>query len=406
MGRLLEHDALTILARAGVALPRWEVAASIAGAGDAVARLGGPVILKALVPVGGRGKAGAVRGAGSAAEARAVAADLLGRFVGDYPVQRLLLMERLEIAEEHFVSITFDPACRGPVLLYSRTGGVDVDRHAAQASTLVRWPLKVTRGLDPFEARDIALEAGVHGALIVLVGQLLPRLYEVFRRCDAILVEINPLAITTTSEVVPAAAVIHVDDQALFRQPDLSDRLSDEEGTGFRPFTPLEQRMREIDRADPHNGAMRFLEFPDGDIAFLVTSGGAALTALGQLFALGARPANAFDITAGQNEEKMYQATRALLTRPGLQGLIAGGNVKSFTRVDFQVRAIVRALTDAGVDPRRFPVVLRFAGPGIEEARRIAERLPGLELYEDETSLAMAVRRLVERTQGDAARVK
>ncbi len=400
MGRLLEHDALTILARTGLTLPRWEVACSAPEAGEAAARLGRPVVLKALVPVGGRGKAGAVRTVADAAEARRVAAELLNRSVGDYPVQRLLLMERLEIAEEHFVSITFDPACRGPVLLYSRTGGVDVERHAGEASGLVRWPLKITRGLEAFEARDIALEAGVQGGSIVRIGQMLPRLYEAFRRCDASLVEINPLAVTTTGEVMPAAAVIHVDDQALFRHPDLSDRLGDEEGTGFRPFTALERRIREIDRADPHNGAIRFLEFPDGDIAFLVTSGGAALTALGQLVALGARPANAFDITAGQNEEKIYQATRALLTRPRLRGLIAGGNVKNFTRVDLQVRGIVRALTEAGIDPHRFPVVLRFAGPGIEEARKIAGELPGLELYEDETSLAAAVRRVVERTQG------
>jgi len=402
MARLLEHDALTILAAAGVKLPRWEVAPSVSEAGDAAARLGGLVVLKALVPIGGRGNAGAVRKAVNAAEAGTVAAELLGRSVGDYPVTRVLLMEWLEITEEHFVSITFDPACRGPLLLYSKAGGVDIDRRVGEAGALVRRPVKITRGLESFEAREIALEAGVRGGLVVQIGQLLPHLYQAFRRCDASLVEINPLAITATGEVVPAAAVIHVDDQALFRHPDLADRLGDEEGTGFRPFTALERRMREIDRADPHNGAMRFLEFPDGDIAFLVTSGGAALTALGQLFALGARPANAFDITAGQNEEKIYQATRALLSRPGLRGLIAGGNVKNFTRVDFQVRGIVRALKDAGVDPQRFPVVLRFAGPGIEEARTIAAGLHGLELYEDETSLAAAVRRAVDRIRGAA----
>jgi succinyl-CoA synthetase beta subunit/citryl-CoA synthetase large subunit len=399
MARLLEHDALAILAHARVRLPRWEVAASVSEAGDAADRLGRAVVLKALVPVGGRGKAGAVGSAADAAEARKVAAELLGRSVAGYPVTRVLLMERLDIAEEHFVSITFDPACRGPVLLYSRAGGVDVERHAGEASALVRRPLRITRRFQEFEAREVALEAGVRGRAVAQIGELLPRLYDAFRQCDASLVEINPLAVTASGDVISAAAVIHVDDQALFRHPDLANRLTDEEGTGFRPFTALERRMREIDRADPHNGAMRFLEFPDGDIAFLVTSGGAALTALGQLVALGARPANAFDITAGQNEEKIYQATRALLSRPGLRGLIAGGNVKNFTRVDLQVRGIVRALKDANVDPRRFPVVLRFAGPGIEEAREIAREVPGLELYEDETSLGGAVRRTVDRTR-------
>jgi succinyl-CoA synthetase beta subunit len=258
------------------------------------------------------------------------------------------------------------------------------------------------RGLRPFEARDVAVEAGVQGRLIAQLGELLPRLYQVFRGCEARLLEVNPLALTAAGELVPAAAVIDLDEQALFRHPDLAARLTDEEGTGVRPLTPLERQIRAIDRMDPQNGAIRFLEFPEGDIACMVTSGGAALTALGQLMALGGRAANAFDITAGQHEEKMYLASRAILARPGLRGLIAGGNVKNFTRVDLQVRGIVRALRDAGIDPRRFPVVLRFAGPGIEVAREIAAGLPGLEWYEDDTSLEGAVRRIVERTREGA----
>src|SRR5215831_15924618 len=116
MARLLEHDALTILAEAGVQVPRWEVAAAAGEAEAAAARLGGAVVLKALVPVGGRGKAGAIRMAADATEASAVAAELLARRVGEFPVRRLLVMERLDIAQEQFVSLTFDPACKGPVL--------------------------------------------------------------------------------------------------------------------------------------------------------------------------------------------------------------------------------------------------------------------------------------------------
>ena len=405
MARLLEHDALAILAEAGVALPRWAVANHAAEAGAAASTLGGNFVLKAHVPVGGRGKAGAIRVAGDAGEAKSIAADMLGRRVGEFPIRRLLVMERLEIAEEYFVSLTFEATSRGPVLLFSTAGGIDVERHARSgASRILRHPINVTRGLRAFEAREVAVEAGLGADLIGRLGELLPRLYRAFCACDARLVEVNPLALTSTGALVPAAAVIDLDDQALFRHPDLVKRLGQEEGTGTRPFTPLELRVRTIDQADPHNGAIRFLEFPDGEIGFMVTSGGAALTALGQLVTLGGKPANAFDITAGQNEEKMYMVTRALLERPALRGLIAGGNVKNFTRVDLQVRGIVRALCDAQVDLERFPVVLRFAGPGIEAAREIAGTLPGLELYEDETSLEEAVRRIVDRTRGDETR--
>ncbi|HEY8370197.1 MAG TPA: ATP citrate lyase citrate-binding domain-containing protein, partial [Thermodesulfobacteriota bacterium] len=232
-------------------------------------------------------------------------------------------------------------------------------------------------------------------------------LYAVFRSVEARLLELNPLAVTADGALLPAAAVLDLDEQALFRHPEIAHRVTDEEGTGQRPFTPLERRVREIDRALPDGGAMRFLEFPDGDIACMITSGGAGLAVLGSLVALGGRPATAFDITPGPPgpmEEKLYRVTRAILERPGLRGLLAGGNVKNFTRVDVHVRAIVRALADGGVDARRFPVVLRFAGPGIEAAREAARGVPGLELYEDDTSLEQAVRRILERIREAKAR--
>jgi succinyl-CoA synthetase beta subunit/citryl-CoA synthetase large subunit len=278
---------------------------------------------------------------------------------------------------------------------------VDVERHAD--AEMYRRPVNVTRGLRSFEGREVAAQAGLRGDVIVQAGRLFERLYRIFRACDARLLEVNPLVVTADGRLRPASAVIDLDDQALFRHPELVARLSDEAGTGTRPFTPLERRIREIDEAEPQPGGIRFVEFPSGDIAFMVTSGGAALTVLGQLVALGGRPANAFDITPGPNEEKIYLTARALLARPGLRGLIAGGNVKNFTRVDVHVRAIVRALRDAGVDPRRFPVVLRFAGPGIEAARGIAATLPGLELYEDDTSLEASVRRIIELTRTPAS---
>lgn len=398
MARLLEDQALAALSESGIAVPRWDIAGSEHEAADALERLGGDVVFKALVPIGGRGKAGLVRQASDQDEARVVARDLLGRHLGDFPVRRLLVMQRLDIAEELFVSFTFDSECGGPVVVFSRGGGVDVERRVRGGAGLIRQPVDIWRGLQPFDARDIAVEAGFQGDVVVQLGEVLPRLYRVFRARDACLVEINPLAVTPDGRVCPVAAVIDVDDLALFRHPELSAALSDEAGNGLRPFTPLEQRMREIDRADPDVGALRFVEFPDGDIGCLVTSGGASLTALGELVALGGRPANAFDITPGPNEEKIYVSTRALLER-GLCGLIAGGNVKNFTRVDIHVRAIVRAVRDAGVDPRRFPVVLRFAGPGIEAAREAARTLPGLELYEDDVSLEDAARRIVELTR-------
>jgi succinyl-CoA synthetase beta subunit len=400
LARLLEHDALTILSNAGISLPRWEVVGSDAGAEEAAERFGGTVVLKALVPIGGRGKASLVRIVSGPNGARSAAKELLAARLYDFPVRQILVMECLDIVEELFVSFAFDAECNGPVIMFSRAGGMEIERGVRDGSALlIRQPIDILRGLQPFHARDVAVEAGLRGEVIVKFGELLSRLYEVFRSNDACLLEINPLAITRDARLQPVTAVIDVDELALFRHPDLVGMLTDEVGTGARPFTPLEQRVREINRADPDVGAIRFIEFPEGDIGSLVTSGGASLTALGEIVALGGRPANAFDITPGPNEEKIYLTARALFELPRLRGLIAGGNVKNFTRVDTHVRAIVRAMRDAGVDGRTFPVVLRFAGPGIEAAREAAGTVPGLELYEDDTSLADAVKRIVERTR-------
>jgi succinyl-CoA synthetase beta subunit/citryl-CoA synthetase large subunit len=130
----------------------------------------------------------------------------------------------------------------------------------------------------------------------------------------------------------------------------------------------------------------------------MVTGGGAGLLALDAIRKLGGKPATTFDITPGKVEEKMYLATKAILSRPGLKGLIAGGNITNFIPIDVKVRGVMRALIELKVDPKKFPVVFRFAGPGVEVAKRLAAQLPGIEFYDASTSIENAVRRIVDLT--------
>ena len=157
--------------------------------------------------------------------------------------------------------------------------------------------------------------------------------------------------------------------------------------------------MREIDAIDgPHTRAIRFGEL-DGDIGFMVTGGGYGLTSLGQVLHEGGRPACTFDITPGPNEvfeDKMYRAVKAMLSKPGLRGLVLAGNVGNFTRVDIKVAGAARALKDSGLDFKKFPVVIRYAGPGIEEARKIIAEVPGVEWYEADFSLEKISKRIVD----------
>ncbi len=399
MARLLEHHALDLLKQAGVPVPPFRVVSTPGTAREAAGSLGGPVVLKALIPVGGRGKVGAIRMAQTPGEAFDQAQELLGRTILNFPVRELLVSEVVSIAKEFFVSITFDSMSRKPAVLFSSLGGVDINAILEKdPERLVQVPVDICVGLQPFQAREIAESAGLKGKILVETAQVLSGLYRVFRQFDAQTVEINPLALTDADRIVAPSAVIVIDNQALFRHPELEGIADPERTNGWRPLTDLEREIRAIDKTDP-GSAIRFNEFEEGDIAFMITGGGSGFLALDLIKRLGAKPATTFDITPGRVEEKMYLATRAILSRPGLKGMIAGGNITNFIPIDVKVRGVVRALKDLGVDPRKFPVVFRFAGPGVEVAKGLASEIPGIEFYDAATSLEEAVRRIVELTR-------
>jgi succinyl-CoA synthetase beta subunit len=400
MARVLEHHALELFGRGGIAVPPFRVAATPEAVAGAARELGGASVLKALIPAGGRGKAGAIRRADSPEQAAAVAHELLGRTVLHFPVERVLVSAPVAIEQELFVAITFDSMSRSPIVLFSALGGIEIEQILARdPDQLVQREVVIGQGLPPFAAREMAEAAGLRGRTLVEVGSALAALYRLFRQVDAQTVEVNPLAITPEGRAIAPSGVIVLDDQAAFRHPELEGMADPELTNGWRPFTPLERRMREIDRTDP-GSAIRFNEFEDGDIAFMVTGGGAGLLALDAMLRYGGRPATTFDITPGRVEEKMYLATGAILAKPGLKGLLAGGNISNLIPIDVKVRGVVRALQELAVDPAAFPVVFRFDGPANEAARRAAAALPGIEYYDGATSIEDAVRRIVERTHG------
>lgn len=399
MARLLEHHALDLLKQVGVPVPPFRVVSTPEAAREAATRLGSPVVLKALIPVGGRGKAGAIRMAQTPGEAFDQAQELLGRTILNFPVRELLVSEEVRIAKEFFVSLTFDSMSRKPVVLFSSLGGIDVETILEKdPEKLVQVPVDICVGLQPFQAREIAESAGLRGRILMETAQVLMGLYRVFRQFDAQTVEVNPLALTDEDRIVAPSAVVVIDDQALFRHPELDGIADPERTNGWRPLTDLERQIRDIDKTDA-SSAIRFNEFEEGDIAFMITGGGSGFLALDLIQRLGGKPATTFDITPGRVEEKMYLATKAILSRPGLKGMIAGGNITNFIPIDVKVRGVVRALKDLKVDPRKFPVVFRYAGPGVEAAKKMASELPGIEFYDAATSLEDAVRRIVELTR-------
>ncbi|MFQ5894841.1 MAG: ATP-grasp domain-containing protein [Nitrospinota bacterium] len=403
MARLLEHHSLGLLKRFGLLVPDYTVAGDPAAAARQAESLGGKAVLKALVPVGRRGKAGAVRLVQSPGEAEGAAREILGMVVHNFPVRRLLVSEALEVQQEYFLSVTFDSMANSPVVLFSAEGGVEVEELVAERpERLLSLPVDITEGLEVFGALDLCERAGLGGQEALGAARFAAGLYRLFRACDARLAEVNPLVRDARGRLVAGSAVVNLDEQALFRHRELAPLAGEEEGNGFRPLTPLERQMREIDALDPHVGAIRFSEL-EGDIGFMVSGGGSGLLSLGLLYKFGGRPATTFDITwghYGRYEEKVYRAALAVLRKPGLKGLLLAGNVSNFARVDVRVAGIVRALKEAGLDYAEFPVVLRYTGPGAAVARELVKGVPGVEWHEDDFSLEDAVRRIVERAYG------
>ena len=400
MSRLLENDSLTLLSEGGVPVPGFEVCTDASEAARALERLGGRAVIKALVPVGKRGKAGAVKFAAQASEARAHAAAILDMEVRRFPVRKLIVMEALDIKREIFCSISFDAPRKCPLILFSAEGGVDVEELAEHhPDKLLEWPVNILEGLKIEDALELVERAGLSGDLADQAARAVCAMYAVFCAHDCEMIEVNPLAELADGRVVAAAGVVQLDAQALFRHPELAAKLGVEGGNGWRPFTELEMRMREIDAIDPHVGAIRFSEM-DGDIGFMVTGGGYGLSSLEALLDLGGRPAGTFDITPGRYEEKMRQAVKAVLSKPGIRGLLLAGNVSNFTRVDIKVAGVVRALKEADLDFEKFPVIIRYAGPGVEEARKLIAEVPGVEWHEDEASIEDLAKRIVARSYG------
>ena len=164
---------------------------------------------------------------------------------------------------------------------------------------------------------------------------------------------------------------------------------------GWRPPTPLEARVAEIDAETPPFNTARFTEIEDGEIALLWSGGGGGLYLLDTMARLGGKPATAFDITPGPLEEKYFEITKEILEMPNVRGALAGSNITSFSRVQLKVRAIARAVQETGVDLSEFPFIVRFAGAGGEEAREIASSCPGLQYLGDEVTLEEAAERIV-----------
>jgi succinyl-CoA synthetase beta subunit len=358
---LYEYQAVQLLARHGLPVSPGELATSPEQAAAVARRLGPPVVVKAQVKVGGRGKAGGVKLAASAAQARDRAGAILGAPIKGHVVRSVWLTPAAEIEREFYVSILLDRAERSYLALASAEGGMEIEQLAAERPTaLVRRVIDPSRGLDAATAGEIVTAAGFPSAAAPAVADVLERLWAVFSQEDATLVEVNPLVWTSRGEILALDAKISLDDNAAFRQPENFAAFADTSQTD-----PLELA------AQAKN--LHYVKL-DGTVGVIGNGAGLVMSTLDAVARAGRdhggiRPANFLDIGGGASAQIMTDGLSIVLSDPQVQAVLVnvfGG----ITACDQVAQGIVSALNDLG-DRATKPLVVRLDGTAVTAGRAI-----------------------------------
>jgi succinyl-CoA synthetase beta subunit len=363
--KLLEHHGKHLLVRAGLRVPRGAVASSPEEARTAASRIGSRVVLKAQVPTGRRGKSGAVLFADSPDEAASVAEGLLGLVVDGYPVHELLVEECVDIDQELYAAVLNDPVSKGPLILFSTSGGMDIEEVNSATPELVRrLPVDITHGLDIDDALSVVSGSELVEAARPAVADALVRLYAAYRSSDADLAEVNPLVLTRDGQVIALDAKVSIDPGSLPRQEEIVSSAP----TSQEQLTTLERRGREL--------GLQFIEL-DGDIGVLANGAGLTMTTLDVVSHYGGRPANFLEI-GGDAYIKATSALALVLDNPRVRSLLVNF-CGAFARTDVMAEGVVAALEELRPD---VPVFFTIHGTGEEDAVRLVGERLGVEPYD------------------------
>jgi succinyl-CoA synthetase beta subunit len=351
--KIHEYQAKDILRRFGVPVQPGKIATTADEAEAIAADFGVPVVVKAQVYVGGRGKAGGVKLAQTPAETREVAGRILGMDIKGLTVEKVLVTPALDIKEEYYLGVILDRASQTLVTLVSAAGGIDIEEVAEKTpEKIIRFPVDMRWGLLPLDARQLLARAGVPSLVVAKGGAILAQLVSACIASDATLAEINPLALTADGKVIAADAKIIIDDNALPRQKEYASWAEPEEAN------PLEYRAKEE--------GLTYVKL-DGDVGIIGNGAGLVMTTLDMVARAGGKPANFLDIGGGAKAEVMKKALLFVASDPQVKGIVVnifGG----ITRGDEVARGIIMAQEEL---PKGMPIVARLSGTGEAEGRAL-----------------------------------
>ncbi|HLM25349.1 MAG TPA: ADP-forming succinate--CoA ligase subunit beta [Thermoleophilaceae bacterium] len=350
---LLEYQGKQLFARHGVPIPDGKAATSVENAVAAADELGYPVVIKAQVLIGGRGKAGGIKLAKDRDEAERHAAAIIGMDIRGFTVHELYVEKASDIAEEYYAAVIFDRGAKKPMVMLSRMGGMEVEEIAEKdPNAMARLHVDPLVGFQAFHGRRLAFEAGIAEDVIRPVGALLERLYQAFIEEDAMLVEVNPLLVTGDRKVVALDAKVTVDGNALYRHAETAE-LRNSGGED-----PQERMARER--------GLTYVKL-DGNVGILGNGAGLVMSTLDVVAQAGGRPANFLDAGGGSKAEEITNAVEVILSDPKVTAVlfnIFGG----ITRCDEVANGLITAFGSLDIS---VPFVVRLDGTNDEDGRKL-----------------------------------
>ncbi len=372
---LYEYQGKQLFARFGIPVSEGRLATAPDEARAAAEELGGPVVVKAQVLTGGRGKAGGIKLADDPADAEAKAREILGLDIRGHVVRRLWIEKASEIAKEYYLSITFDRGLKKPLYMLTTEGGVEIEQVAEEnPDALARLHVDPLEGFQPYQARRLIYSAGIEDPNEQKqILSIIEKLYASFVECDAMLCEINPLIVTPEGEVRALDSKFTVDDSALFRHPDIAE-------------------MRDVEAADPQERVARekgvtYVKL-DGDVGILGNGAGLSMSTVDVVVVAGGRPANFCDLGGGGDAQGVVDALEVITSDEQVRSIffnIFGG----ITRCDEVARGILTALDQMRIE---LPIVVRLDGTNAEEGRRLLTDAAPPNLHVEPTMLEAAQR--------------
>ncbi len=358
---LHEYQAKQLFAEYGIPVPRGIAAKSPSAAVDAANELGGEFwVVKAQIHAGGRGKAGGVKLARSTDEVHQYAQDMLGKQMVTHqsgpdglPVNIVYVEEGSDIERELYLSMLVDREVSRIAFIASAAGGMDIEQVAAETpEKIFSIAIAPDCGLQDFQARQLAFGLELDKPQMRQFGDLIKRMYRLYTECDAGLVEVNPLIITTAGDVVALDAKINIDSNALYRQPKLAE---------LRDITQEDDREREAAAHDLNYVSL------DGDIACMVNGAGLAMATMDLIKLHGGEPANFLDVGGGATKERVAEAFKLVLSNQSVTAILVnifGGIV----RCDLIAEGIIDAVREVGIT---IPVVVRLEGTNVDKGRKL-----------------------------------